>query len=86
MSDPGSASGRLGARALARRVGIGQHWARRSDGAVVVVYRVHRGERTVEAHLDGDDPHAAGTRFQHAFRELASGSRLHDRRHRRAAA
>ena len=48
MSDPGSASGRLGASALPRQVGIGQQCCRRSDGAVVV-YQVHRGDRTVEA-------------------------------------
>ena len=79
-------SGRVGARALARRVGIGQRWSRRSDGAVVVVYEVHRGDRTVEAHLGADDPHAAGTRSQLAFRELASGYRLLDHRGRGAAA
>jgi hypothetical protein len=78
MSDAGRASGRLGVRAVARRVGIGQRWARRSDGAVVVVYQVHRGDRTVEAHLEGDDRQAAGARFQLAFRELASGYRLLD--------
>lgn len=86
MSRTGSLSGRLGMRALARQVGIGQHWARRSDGAVVVVYQAHRGDRTVEAHLEGDDPHAAGARFQLAFRELASGYRLLDSGRGRTAA
>jgi hypothetical protein len=53
---------------------------------VAVVYQVHRGDRTVDAHPDGDDPHAAGARFQLASRELASGYRLLDRGRGRTAA
>lgn len=79
-------SGTVGTRALARRVGIGQRWSRRSDGAVVVVYQVHRGDRSVEAHLEGDDPHTAGTRFQLGFGELARDYRLLDGERGRNAA
>jgi hypothetical protein len=86
MSEAGSTSGRVGARALARQVGIGQHWARRSDCAVVVVYQVHRGDRTVETHLEGDDPHTVGTRSQLGFRELARDYRLLDGERGRNAA
>jgi hypothetical protein len=68
-------------RALARAVRIGQRWACRKDRAVVVVCQVHRGDRTVEAHREGEDPSAPGSRFQIAFQELSSKYRLLDERH-----
>ena len=77
---------RLGARTVARMVGIGQRWARRDDGMIVVIYQVHRGEGTAELHFDGDDPHVPGTRFLVSFAELGSKYQLLDDQHTKEAA
>jgi hypothetical protein len=66
------------ARTVAQLVGIGQRWARRRDGMVMVIYQVHRGDRSAEAHFEGDDPRVAHTRFQLGFGELAAKYELLD--------
>jgi len=80
-------SGRVSARTVARDIRIGQRWApRRGDGTVIVVYQIHRGERKLEAHHDGDDPHVPGTRFLVGFGELGTRYRPLDDKHTEEAA
>jgi hypothetical protein len=67
---------KLSARAVRRLVRIGQRWARRRDGAVVVIYQVHHADRSVEAHLEGEDPRVPRTRFPVGFGELGAKYRL----------
>jgi hypothetical protein len=78
--------GRLGPNVVRRLVGIGQRWAHRREEMVVVIYQVHRGERTVEAHRVGEDPRVPHTRFVLAFPELGAKYRLLDEGDSREAA
>ena len=75
-------SARLSARTVTRLVRFGQRWARRRDRTVIVIFQIHRAERNVEAHLDGDDPRVPGTRFLVTFAELGTKYRLLDDTHR----
>jgi hypothetical protein len=69
---------KLSARAVRRLVRIGQRWARRRDGAVVVIYQVHHADRSAEAYLEGEDPRAPRTRFQLGFGELGAKYRMRE--------
>jgi len=45
---------------------------------VIVICEIHRAERNVEAHRDGDDPRVPGTRFLVTFAELGTKYRMLD--------